>query len=116
MDARGAVGLFALLALAVACASGPRDVEDAPAEPDPPIHTRIDLPSIAACGGCRALFRIGSCTDDGAVLWSLSLIQGRVAAHRGRAWEEYAVECGFCRGGVQWSHHASELKNNNAAV
>ncbi len=49
MARREAVAALALLGLAAACAAGIADEQ----EPERPPHERIDLPSIAACGGCH---------------------------------------------------------------
>ena len=56
MDARGALGGTAGLLLVWACAAGGEGTspeEAAPPRPEEALHARIDLPSIAACGGCH---------------------------------------------------------------
>ena len=49
MDRGAPLGLLAVAALWASCATHREEV----AEVEPPIHERIDLPSIAACGGCH---------------------------------------------------------------
>ena len=50
MVGRKALAALAGVALACACAAG---VDPADREPELPIHRRIHVPSIAACGGCH---------------------------------------------------------------
>lgn len=58
MDTRQALGALSAALLLGACVAGSRDPGSippvAPAEgPAPPLHTRIDLPSLVACGRCH---------------------------------------------------------------